>query len=224
LIQVEDVRNGKTTFTDMAYKYILSSILSHELKPGQKLRVKDLATDMQLSITPVGRAVDRLAGEGFVEFKPGLGPYVSAPSVRDILELYDARTMCETYAIQAGIQLVDDSFLHQLANHIEAYKVSFAAMDGSLETRRQAAEIDRELHLHIVSLWPNDKVHTWYSQMNVHIKSFQLTRTSYQRREGALQEHRLIYEALVCRDVTGAIKALHQHGAGSKESFLLNVK
>lgn len=224
MIQVEDVRNGKTTFTDMAYRYILSRIWSHALKPGQSLRVKDLAAEMHLSITPVGRAIDRLVGEGFAEVKPGLGPFVRMPSVQDVLELYDARTMCETYAVQEGMQYVDETFLQKLSALVDAYDAAFMARDGTIETRIKTAEMDRELHLQVVSLWSNAQVLSWYTQMNVHIKSFQLARASYMRRIGALQEHRQIYEALEKRDCAAAIEALREHGEGSKESFMLNVE
>jgi DNA-binding GntR family transcriptional regulator len=224
LIQVEDVRGGKTTFADMAYKYLLSRILSHTLKPGESLRVKDLAAEMRLSITPVSRAIDRLIGEGFLEIRPGLGPYVRSPSVQNILELFDARCMCEIHAVQRGMQNIDDTFLQKMASLVEAYEVAFAARDGAIETRIKAAEVGRDLHLHILSLWPNEYVLSWYTQMNVHIRCFQLARANYMRRDSATQEHRSIYQALANQDCAGAVEALHQHNEEAKKFFLLNVQ
>jgi DNA-binding GntR family transcriptional regulator len=132
--------------------------------------------------------------------------------------------MCETYAVQEGMRYIDEAFLQKLSALVDAYDAAFMARDGTIETRIKTAEMDRELHLQVVSLWPNAQVLSWYTQMNVHIKSFQLARASYMRRIGALQEHRQIYEALEKRDCAAAIEALREHGEGSKESFILNVK
>lgn len=219
-----DLHEGKTTLADLAYRAILKAILSQELKPGQALRSKELAVAFAVSRTPVERALERLAGEGLVEFKPGRGPFVAAPTVAEILELYEARTMCEMYAVWEGIGQMDSAFLAEMERLLQANEAAIAARDGGFESLRVSATTDWQIHMHIVSLWPNSKVIEWYQQMNAHIRSFQLALIPALQRPETLQEHRAIYEALCIRNVLAAAETIRAHGRQSKAAFLHRVE
>jgi DNA-binding GntR family transcriptional regulator len=182
-----------------------------------------LAITFAISRTPVVRALERLAGEGLVEFKPGQGPFVSAPTVPEIVELYEARTMCEISVVWAGIGRVDDDYLTEMDRLIQANESAIAARDESYDSLRVSATADRQIHLHIVSLWPNTKIIAWYKQLNAHIRSFQLALPALQRAE-SLQEHRDVYNALCRRDALAAAGAVHLHGQAAKEAFLHRVE
>ncbi len=169
-----DIRAGKTTFADMAYRAILEGIVSHKLAPGSSLRAKELAEVLNISRTPIERALERLAGEGLVEFRPGLGPYVAEPSVSEILDLYDARMMLETHAIAEGIDRIDNAFLGRLLELIDRREEACRAIDGSYEMAYAAKDAGREPHLHVMSLSRNQRLLTWYRQVSVHIQSFRL--------------------------------------------------
>jgi DNA-binding GntR family transcriptional regulator len=219
-MQSEDVRDGKTTFVDVAYKYILNGILSHQIKPGQALRSKELATVVKISPTPIDRALERLTGEGLVEFRPGKGPYVPEPSVSEILDLYDVRLMLEVYAVQEGIGHVDSQFLTVMEDVLKKHEVACEALDGTYERHRVWIEADRDVHTQYVSLWPNPKAQSWYRQIDVHIKSFLLTSVARFYREASMKEHRAIYQALEKRDVTAAMQAVREHSTLSRGAFL----
>ncbi|MCL4371164.1 MAG: GntR family transcriptional regulator [Chloroflexi bacterium] len=219
-----DLRSGKTTFGDLAYKAVLNAILTHKLNPGDSLRSKELAAALGISRTPVDRALERLAGEGLVEFKPGLGPHVFSPTVEEMLELYDIRSMLEVHSVLHGIALVDDQYLRRMEALLEEHETAFAAIGSDQDSRRRSSEADRLIHEHIVSLWPSRRIQTWYRQLNVHVKAFLLNKVPTYRREAAPAEHRAIYEALLARDVAAAAEAVARHGAGSKGSFLSKVQ
>ncbi len=220
-----DLRNAKVNLSDVAYRHILKLILSHQLPPGSRLRPEDIAATVGLSPTPIKQALARLAGEGLVELRPGQGPYVSAPTIPEILELYDARLMCEVHAVQEGIDNVDEAFLSDLGELLAQQEAAAAGADGSVDSRRRLAEADKEIHRHIVSLCRNRKVESWYRQLNVHIKSFQLAHyDDYRRLEESIREHRAVYRALKRKDAGSAAEALRQHGTKSKQSFMSRAR
>jgi DNA-binding GntR family transcriptional regulator len=223
-MQSEDVRDGKTTFVDMAYKYLLNGILSHQIKPGQALRSKELAEIVKISPTPIDRALERLTGEGLVEFRPGKGPYVPEPSVSEILDLYDVRLMLEVYTVQEGIGQVDSQFISGLEELLEKHEAACAALDGTYERHRVWIEADRDVHTQYVSLWPNPKAQNWYRQIDVHIKSFLLTSAARFYREGSMKEHRAIYQALSRRDLPAVVQAVREHSTISREAFLARAR
>jgi DNA-binding GntR family transcriptional regulator len=219
MMQVVDLRSAKNSLSDLAYGYLLEAILSHELQPGTRLRPEDLAAQMGLSPTPVKHALARLAGEGLVQHRAGLGPFVAEASVDEVAELYDCRLMCETHAIREGFARIDDPFLADLAQCQDAHAMAFTARDGTDERQRLAIEADRDFHLCYMRLWPNERTHIWYTQLNVHIRSYQLTNNTAGRLD-ALAEHRAIYEAMAARDLDGALAAVRQHLERAKQSFL----
>jgi DNA-binding GntR family transcriptional regulator len=218
-MRVVDLRSAKNTLSDLAYSHLLEAILSHELQPGMRLRPEDLAARMGLSPTPVKHALARLAGEGLVKHRAGLGPFVAEATVEEVAELYDCRLMCELHAIREGLARIDDRFLADLHGRLEAHATAFAARDGTYERQRLAIEADRDFHLCYMRLWPNEKTIGWYGQLNVHIRSYQLTNNTAGRPE-ALDEHRAIYTALAARDLDGALAVVRGHLEGAKQSFL----
>ncbi|MCL4369604.1 MAG: GntR family transcriptional regulator [Chloroflexi bacterium] len=227
-MQSVDLHDTKTTLADLAYKALLKSIVSHELKPGDPLRAKDLAAILGISRTPVERALERLSGEGLVEFKPGMCPRVFAPTTDEVLELYDICSTLEVHAVQQGIDRVDDEFLDQLRRLLEEYEASYTAIDARKsdhEFQLRIREADRALHEYLVSLWPNHRAQALYRQLNVHVKAFlMVNRIIAYSREGPIQEHRRIYEALRARDVAAAVDAVRRHVAGIKGAFIAKIK
>ncbi|MCL4499388.1 MAG: GntR family transcriptional regulator [Chloroflexi bacterium] len=222
VIQASDVRNGKTNFSHMAYRYILSRILSLDLKPGDSLRVRDLAPKLGISPPPIERALERLAGEGLVEFRPGKGPFVSEPTVSEVLELYDVRLMFELHAVREGIGQVDEPFLAQMDELLGVHETACNALKENYchSLHLALTKADSDVHFHLISLWPNRKVESWYSQASTHIKSFQLVRKSWFYREGTVEEHRAIYQALENRNVVAAIDAIRRHEMAARQSLL----
>ena len=61
-----------------AYTKIRNWILEGILKPGSKLKDKDLALQLGVSRTPIREALLRLEDEGFVQTKPNSSTLVSS--------------------------------------------------------------------------------------------------------------------------------------------------
>src|SRR4051794_25403905 len=58
------------------------------LAPGERIAASDIATDLQLSATPVREALSRLAGEGLLEDRRGQGFFVRTLTAVDIADLF----------------------------------------------------------------------------------------------------------------------------------------
>lgn len=221
-MQKVDLRGARNSFSDLAYQYLLSAILSHELRPGDRLRPEDLAEAMGISPTPVKHALARLAGEGLVDFRSGQGPFVAVPSDAELIHLFNARMMCELYAVQDGIARVDEAFLVQASELLDAWEDARRALDGSFMSRSALAQVDRDFHAHVTSLVANPVVKDWHQNLQIRIRACRLTDSG----EGALtrldtisEEHRAIYVALEKRDPIQAAAAVHRHLARSRDDM-----
>lgn len=223
LMRTVDLRSAKNTLADLAYDYILEAILSHEVKPGDRLRAEDLAAAMGISLTPVRQALAKLSGEGLVEFRGAQGPFVASPTEDEIEELYDSRLMCELYAVQEGIENVGPEFLKEAARILSEWDAALEESDGTHESYLRLAEADGQFHAHLLKLWPNSKVEGWYRQSNVHIKAVRL-RAMFENKAGEhprvsdrRAEHQAILDALTRKDADRACKILRQHIGSSRE-------
>jgi DNA-binding GntR family transcriptional regulator len=225
-VRPQDFRSGKTSFTDLAYKYVLDGILSFEFKPGDSLRVRDLAPVLGISTTPVERALERLAGEGLVEFRAGLGPFVAKPTVQEVIDLYDARLMFQLHAVEQGIDRVDVAYLRRLKDLVEEHASILGALRDSYEYRMHSAlnEADRDVHEHIISVWPNAKIRAWYMHANAHIKSFQLVGGAWFFRQNSADEHRAICSGLEGRNLAATRRAIQEHENASRAAFIRRVQ
>ena len=70
-------------------------IITGEAKSGALLSEIALAEELGVSRTPVREALKQLQTEGLVEIRPRVGTFVSAPSRRDITELFEMKELLE---------------------------------------------------------------------------------------------------------------------------------
>ena len=62
--------SNPTTKEEAAYQAIRSAIIDGELKPGQSVTIRDLASRFDLGRTPITDAMKHLALDGWLETRP----------------------------------------------------------------------------------------------------------------------------------------------------------
>jgi DNA-binding GntR family transcriptional regulator len=108
---------------EQAYGLLRAQILDGRLSPGAKLNLRDIASQLDISVTPVRDAALRLASEGLVENAEGRGLTVTQFTEADILHTLDLRMLLEVYAVdQVGpsVSQQDTARLEALLNQEEA--------------------------------------------------------------------------------------------------------
>jgi DNA-binding GntR family transcriptional regulator len=229
-LNLTSIRDSKTTYADLAYRYLLEAIISCHFQPGENLKPRELATVLGISRSPIERAIERLAGEGLVDLRAGLGPCVHEPAVEEILQFHDLRLMLERQAVRLGFAQADGNFRASMAALLRHHEETVARQDGTQEQYAQLIEADRNIHLHIMSLWQNPRAQAWYLQINTHLRSMQLAgiATSHGRRAlydsisywpKWINEHRAILAAFESNQVEAAVTAVEQHTREAKAIF-----
>ena len=69
--------SNPTTKEEAAYQAIRSAIIDGELKPGQSVTIRDLASRFDLGRTPITDAMKHLALDGWLETTTGVGTRVA---------------------------------------------------------------------------------------------------------------------------------------------------
>ncbi|WP_166352848.1 GntR family transcriptional regulator [Phytoactinopolyspora limicola] len=88
------------TVGDMVYAAIKEGILTGAFAPGERLRQRDLAADLGVSRIPVRSALMQLEAEGLVELLPYRGALVRTLTVEQVREIYQLRTLLESYGLR----------------------------------------------------------------------------------------------------------------------------
>lgn len=92
-----------STKTDFVYQTIRKEILDGQLKPGQRLRLTELAGRYDISEMPVREALRKLQHDGLVQFENHRGATVSDLGLERIVEIIATRTYLEILALIEAI-------------------------------------------------------------------------------------------------------------------------
>jgi DNA-binding GntR family transcriptional regulator len=99
---------------ESVYQYLKEKIIYDEFPPGTLLREGELATELEVSKTPVREALNGLKYEGLVEVIPYKGYIVSQLSFQDLKDLFELRIIFETAAVELAIQNITNKQFEQL--------------------------------------------------------------------------------------------------------------
>lgn len=79
---------NKSTLSEQIYQILRSDILHHRIPLGEKLTLKNLQAQFEVSSTPIREALTRLTEDGLVRYYSNIGVNVIELSKQDLTELY----------------------------------------------------------------------------------------------------------------------------------------
>src|SRR5690606_14213188 len=81
------------------YSRLRSLVIGFEFRPGEHLRIPDLAQMRGVSATPIREALQRLYKESLITMTPHRGLYNRIPNLTEMRDLYGMRDVCLEAAI-----------------------------------------------------------------------------------------------------------------------------
>ncbi|MER1968624.1 GntR family transcriptional regulator [Castellaniella sp. GW247-6E4] len=121
------------------YRQLRAEILSGRLAGGIRLNQDEIAKRLGVSRTPVRHALRRLGSEGFITNRPNYGSVVTSLSSRDILELFEMRSLLEGFAASCSLANLTDADIGALLEMAER-------LDGLSLTSREWLKKHNKLH------------------------------------------------------------------------------
>ena len=191
---------------ESAYERIREAIRSGDLEPGHRITESDLARWLTMSRTPVREAISRLETEGLLTHVRRQGLTVARLDYQAVMELYEMREVLEGTAARFAAH-------HAAVAEVETLRemLDLEAELGPSDSKR-GAEANRRFHQII-----HHAAHNRYllKTLNALGDSMMLlgstTLALPGRHATALEEHRLIVEAISARDADGAQQAACGH-------------
>jgi DNA-binding GntR family transcriptional regulator len=194
------------------YQIIRSSIIEGDYEPGQRLTEEYLASELNISRTPIREAIKRLEAEGFVtSLKRGIS--VRTFSKKDIRQIYDLRSLLEGYAAsQAACYRVEDDLTELNAIHQLFTKAIHDLGDSNTESIKEIARLNNAFHNTLIRASKNDHIVFLISKVIVlplvFRSFFWFDREKMLR---SLDGHEILIRAIGDRDSDRAKTAMMEH-------------
>lgn len=219
----------KETMVDIICANIRRDIIAHELVPGQKINVKELAKRYGSSETPVKLALNRLIAEQIVENFPRHGMRIKTIEEQEVKEIFELRRMMDLYYTGEIIQAVymnkrlRDALEDNVNRHYELVSGYADSMDINLYMENYLC--DYQFHELYLKCSGNQKLVELYRSMNPFIyDNYIFHRQSKEKDIEGVKEHQNILKAIVDRDEEKLKSSIRLHLQNAEDAIVLILK
>ena len=217
--------NQYVTLQDLAYVKIRKMVHTNKFSPNKIYSQTKLAEEMEMSRTPVNSAIQKLAVEGLLDIKPSKGFSLHRLTIEDIILTYQMRCAIEGYCAMSLAKDMNSSkgitTFQPLKEILEKQRI----LSKSNKNYDSLASIDLNFHIKLVEHVENKLLSTLFH--NHLFRAQILAKTSFSvadRRHEALEEHKLILDAIDQKDPYRAYEAVLNHLDSLKDIMIELVK
>lgn len=204
----------RLTVTDETYESVKVLIMDHAILPRTRISIEALARDLGVSPTPVREALARLESDGLVVKEPLRG-YRTTPLLtkREFHELFDMRRLIEGWAVERAAQFITAKGRKQIRRELDSYVTVPESND--YKSYKIGSDHDARFHGLMFELAGNELIRAVWERTHCHLHLF---RIFYAGKLGtqALEEHRLIGDAVCAGDIQKAADAMANHIEASR--------
>ena len=151
-----------------AYDYIKEKIVNCEYEPGQFLEERQLVEELGSSRTPIREALTIIEKENFVKILPKKGVMVCQITLKNIVEIHQAREAIEPNAIISFGNNLSKETLFQFREIFEAQITS------EYKDIMEIYKIDDDFHRFITSAYHNQYIERLMKEIYSHTRRIRI--------------------------------------------------
>ncbi|QFY63885.1 GntR family transcriptional regulator (plasmid) [Rhizobium grahamii] len=208
------------TVSDVVFRQIRQDIIAGVLAPGAKIKLEQAKERYSISISSLREILSRLTTENLVVAEGQRGFEVSPASRQELAELADLRTVLESHAI--GLSFVAGN-LEWEGRIVAAYHKLTAAerklLAGDASRTMDWVRYDWEFHQAIVSACNSATLMATLSSVFDRFLRYHMLARSF-RGQAVVDDHKLLFELALKRDIDGARAVVHRHVRSGVEHVL----
>lgn len=121
------------TLAERAASLLHRAVLTGELKPGAKLRIRDLQEMYGIGATPLREGLSRLVAAGLIQAVGQRGFRVVPASEEDLRDILRVRTLIEVEALRLAITHGDDDWEAGIVAALHRLSRAAATINGGVE-------------------------------------------------------------------------------------------
>lgn len=223
---METVRDTPATLEAMVREKIRSDILSGELEPNARLRIKRLSERYAVGGSPLREALSRLVPEGLIAIEENRGFRVAPLSIAELIEITEMRQIIEVQAFRRALRNGDDRWeagivaaYHQLAKLVRRPSPDPRAYRLEWEARHRA------FHLALLSACGNRRLLRAADQLYENLGRYRSVLQVNDLDPARLSEiHRELTELALARDAARGGRVLANHFEVNIEQLEENLR
>lgn len=205
-MQKKEQKNDQTLIDEACFK-IKQMMFQRVLSPSQKLIYKDLSKMLNISLTPIINALNRLEEQGFLTSSAYRGFCVKPINITETVHLFETRKAIESYIVEKLIPILGPSEIKCLKTLVLSHsKYSPEKYDD------KRIILDSEFHLKLALLADNPILENQMRRIFEHIllRFPRESRLPY-RIPMANREHKDLMGAIIKKDVKRSVDIIRKH-------------
>jgi DNA-binding GntR family transcriptional regulator len=205
---------------DSVYRRIRTDIIFGRLPPGKKLKLDQLRSDYEASISTLREILNRLASEGLVVAEGQRGFEVAPVSPENLKEIAALRELLECYALEQSFAAGDLNWEAQVvAAHHKLSQMELRMLAGDRSVTEQWKRYDWEFHQALIAACGSRVLMDTHAVIFDKYLRYQMISLTF-RGAIAAEEHRAMLEAALKRDAKTAKDLLRKHVQGGVQHGL----
>jgi DNA-binding GntR family transcriptional regulator len=206
-VSTSAVARGRGGLAEEVCRKIADDIAMGIFLPGERLDETNLATRFQVSRTPVREALKQLAITGLVAYRPNRGSVVAEMTPLQLDQMFEVIGELEaTCARHAALRMTEAERQRLCDLHAQT-RVAIQNQDADAYDT-----INRDLHTVIIQGCHNPVLIDIVTGLRHKISTFRRTQfRNLARMSASYEEHSVIVEALMARDVVTCYREMRGH-------------
>jgi DNA-binding GntR family transcriptional regulator len=205
-----------SSISEKLYQFLRDKIIFGEFAPGSRVDIKSLSQELNVSPQPVKEAIFRLTGEGFINIVPRKGTYIREASLKDLVDMIEARIFYEAGSIDLLSGKIKNKDLQRLEERCEEILKIENNNYQEMHKRNMA------FHCGVVGLSGNRWLNEAYELLmnnyaSLHFRFVVRKKNYYSDVQQIFKDHRMIVDALIKMDFGDAKQIVKFHMKRVKE-------
>jgi GntR family carbon starvation induced transcriptional regulator len=202
---------GSRSQTSAAYAQLRADIVAGRLEPGERLKIKDLASALSVSPGAIREALSRLVPEQLVVSRDQKGFVVAPVSIEDLDDLTDLRCDVEAIALRRSVLQGSDTWEGSVLSAAHMLRKTKIISPTERSSNADWVERHRAFHAALVSACGSPRLldlHGQLYQQSERYRSLSFPTDGERDRQG---EHQAIADAALDRDADLLVDLMFRH-------------
>ncbi len=205
---------------DVVFNTLRQAILTGELKPGERLMEIHLANRLGVSRTPIREAIRKLELEGLVTMIPRRGAEVAQITEKSMIDVLEVRRTLDALCVELACQRITEQEVNLLRMACEGFEQAVKTKDV-----KRIAQADVALHDIIVRATGNDRLVQLVNNLSEQMYRYRFEYIKdFSQHEKLVEEHRIIYDSIVKKDIDTACMAAKLHIDNQEKAIMNQIR
>ncbi len=207
------------TKADVVHDEILNKISNKQYKSGEKIVLRQLAKELNVSEIPVRDALNRLEGEGYLTHTANKSFLVCPLDINDLTNFFQVKGVLEGFAAKLSVDHLCEADLQHLTEINNEMRIAFKE-----NNTKNYSELNTKFHMFMYHSIPNKELISLLQQLG---KRWSITKRVFDvapiRIEQSIVDHEKIIELVKNKDRDGVEFCVREHKFAAGKAMIEQI-